>query len=346
LATVIDRESIMHRPKQKHWISYIKQRIYAKNKNFMCIITGETGSGKSWSAISIGEEIDQEFGINRIVFSFKELMDLINGGSLKRGSAIVFEEAGVGMSRKEWASVRNKLFSFLAQTFRHKGYIFIVNSPSKDYVDNAMLKLFHAEFKTAGIDQKKCENRLKPYLLQWRSDKNKFYNHWLKVRSVFGKAPVQIWRVHKPSQVIIDLYEEKKTEFTSKLNKMISNEVTQLDNEDEEQFGGNLSMAQQELVDLLVAGKDLDYIVKIKGSTKNIIKHDMSRVYNKGYRFNLIEDEISLTGKQRYVVIPPRGVVLRSTSNRDNNSHRNNVNYQATETPKTSLKQQKEDKNG
>jgi hypothetical protein len=42
MAYVIDKK-LMNKPRQKHWISYIKQRI-RKNKNFLGFISGATGS--------------------------------------------------------------------------------------------------------------------------------------------------------------------------------------------------------------------------------------------------------------------------------------------------------------
>ena len=81
---VVDR-ALMNKPREKYWISYIKQRI-SKNKNFLGFISGQTGSGKSWSSIAIAEQLDPEFNIDRCVFSGLELMALINSGELKRGS--------------------------------------------------------------------------------------------------------------------------------------------------------------------------------------------------------------------------------------------------------------------
>ena len=87
---VIDKE-LLNKPKEKHWVTYIKQRI-TKNKNFLGFISGETGSGKSYSSLRIAEELDTDFNVDRCVFSGLELMDLINANGLKKGSVIVFEE--------------------------------------------------------------------------------------------------------------------------------------------------------------------------------------------------------------------------------------------------------------
>jgi len=46
--------------------------------------------------------LDPNFSADRIVFNGQELMNLINSDKLKKGSVVIFEEAGIGMSSKNW----------------------------------------------------------------------------------------------------------------------------------------------------------------------------------------------------------------------------------------------------
>ena len=165
---------VLAKTQQKHWINYILQRI-KKNKNFLAFVGGQTGSGKSWSCLRIAQELDAEFNIGRVVFTGLELMNLINSGKLKRGSVIVFEESGVEMNNRNWQSVVNKLLNYLLQTFRHLGFILIMNSPYMDFIDAGTRKLFHAEMQTVGINYDKGTVRLKPQLISYNSRMQKFY---------------------------------------------------------------------------------------------------------------------------------------------------------------------------
>ena len=124
MAKVVDPKLLPNKPKEALWVRYIHQRI-KQNKNFLGFISGPTGSGKSWSSISIAEQLDPTFTDERIVFSGIELMKLINSDKLKKGSVIVFEEAGIGMSNKNWQSTINKMLNFLIQTFRHRNFVLI-----------------------------------------------------------------------------------------------------------------------------------------------------------------------------------------------------------------------------
>ena len=223
MASVVDKKILGKPTQKKYWITYIKQRI-KKNKNFLGFISGPTGSSKSYSSLRICEELDPEFNIDNCVFGGLELMKLINSGKLKSGSAIVFEEVGVEMSSKNWQSTTNKMINYLIQTFRHRNFILIFNSPFMDFVDAGTRKLFHAEFKTMGIDYNKKEAKLKPVFLQYNSRLKKFYNHRLQVITPEGKVPVDVWRVSKPSEPLRILYEEKKLAYTNRLNKKYGNQ--------------------------------------------------------------------------------------------------------------------------
>lgn len=279
MATVIDKE-LMGMPREKHWISYIKQRI-RKNKNFLGFVSGPTGSGKSYSTLRMCEEVDPEFNIDRCVFGGLELMNLINSGKLRRGNAIAFEEIGVEMSNRNWASVTNKMINYLLQTFRHQGFILIMNSVYMDFIDAHTRKLFHAEMNTLGIDFDKQEVLLKPQLLQYNSRMQKFYYKRLKVITKEGKLPVDVWRVAKPSESLRLAYEIKKKEYTSKLNEKIFNELETEDNKGNKKV---LTDTQQEVLDLLKQRKTIEQIATSRGRSKMAIEISMMYIRKKGYQ--------------------------------------------------------------
>jgi len=299
MATVVDKR-ILGKPKEKYWISYIKQRI-KKNKNFLGFVSGQTGSGKSFSSLRVCEELDPEFNIDRCVFGGIELMNLINSGKLKRGSAICMEEVGVEMNAKNWASVTNKMLNYLMQTFRHKGFILIMNSPFMDFVDSGTRKLFHAEMETKGIDYKKKEVFLKPLLLQYNGRMQKFYRKRLKVITPEGKVPVDLWKVNKPSDELLKLYEEKKTKYTNQLNERIYNELKKVEDKGKEKK--DLTDVQQETIDLLEQGLNVEQIAISKDRSERAVQKSMEWIKKKGYKFKPI-----LIGKKvdSYEVIEPK----------------------------------------
>ena len=217
------------------WVRYMNQRI-ERRKNFITFISGPTGSGKSWTSLAIAELVDPNFDVERVVFSGKALMKLINSGKLKKGSVIVFEEAGVEMSNRNWQSVVNKMINYLFQTFRHRNFILIMNAPYMDFVDSATRKLFHAEWQVTGIDFDKSQTKVKPQVIQYNSRNSKFYYKYLRVITKEGVVPVKKWNVDRPSSELINAYEKKKREFTDALNKKINAELNSMQKKIKEKY--------------------------------------------------------------------------------------------------------------
>jgi len=267
------------------WVQYIKQLI-RKNKNFLCIITGPTGSGKSWTGLSLGKMIDPDFDLSRVIFSGKELMRLINSGELgnKKGTFLMWDEAGIDLSNRSWQSVTNKMLNFLLQTFRHRCFILFFTTPYIDFLDKQSRKLFDAEFQTIRIDYKKRVVVIKPRILQYSGWMQKFYHKQLQViTKEDGAVPIDTWGVPAPDKDFAEKYETKKKEFTSRLNKMIEEE---LDNFEHKKIKTKkpLTELQQKILDLWEAGTTRQQdIADILGKTQPQISQNMGYLRRKGY---------------------------------------------------------------
>ena len=116
--------------KYKYWIQFIRNRVERKKKNFMGLFSGETGSGKSYSSLTVADECDlrHEFNIEKVYFSVLDFVKDVRDKKIKRGSAAVVEEVGVEANSRQWRSTENKAIFFLAQTFRKMGIITIFNT--------------------------------------------------------------------------------------------------------------------------------------------------------------------------------------------------------------------------
>jgi len=268
--------------KKIYWIQYANQRI-SQNKNLLITISGQTGSGKSWTAASIAEQIDKDFNVNRIVFSGQELMKLINSDKLKKGSVIVWDEAGVDLSNRSWQSTTNKLLNHLLQTFRHRCFILIFTAPYMNFIDSATRRLFHAEFQTVSIDYKERTVKVRPQLIQYNSRLNKFYYKWLRiVTKGDGVVPLVEWNVKAPNKELIKQYEEKKTMFTNQLNAEIESELVA----DKRRKGKNkpLTERQEKILSCWLRGiffqKDIATEI---GTDQSVICNNEKWMFNKGY---------------------------------------------------------------
>ena len=271
------------------WIDYIKSRI-EKNKNFLAIISGPTGSGKSWAGLSLGELIDPEFCAERVVFKGKDLMELINSGKLKKGSVIVWDETQIDLSNRNWQSVTNKMLNYLLSTFRHKNFILFFTSPYSDFIDSATLKLFHANFETRGINKAKKTVTLSPKLLQYNQSIKKWYRKYLKVKTGNGLIKVKSLVLDRPSKNLIDEYENKKNKFTKNLNFDISEKLGSLNSFGESK--GSLTNKQQAILDCWKQGIFLQKdIAKKTGLTRNNLSSVEGAMYKKGYKKEVYVEE-------------------------------------------------------
>lgn len=200
----------------------IKDRLLKRNKNWLSIISGETGSGKSYTALKIGELVDPEFGIDRVVFTREEFMKLLNSGRLHKGNMVVWDEAGVGIPAREWQSISNKMINYLLQTFRHENLGVIFTTPSIDFIDIQLRKLFHNYIETQHINfSKKCV-RTKFMLLEHNPRYGKIYFKYPRIRNDgWGIRKIKRMDFGKPSNKLIRAYERKKKRFTKELKREI-----------------------------------------------------------------------------------------------------------------------------
>lgn len=225
---------ILKREGEFAWVTWIKKRI-DNNMNFLAIFTGPTGSGKTWSTLSVAHMIDPDFDPReQLSFNFSGLMNAINKCNDKESNlgekkykVLIFDEAQTSVNKRDWQSRVNKLFLYLLSTFRHQNIIILFNSPYSDFLDSATMKLIHAEFEVKGWDKKEKKAHINPKLLQYNGKLQKFYEHRLYVshRGEKGANKLEYWFIPCPPKHIIDPYEEMKSAFTSKLNEQITREL-------------------------------------------------------------------------------------------------------------------------
>lgn len=125
--------------KDKPILQRVSNRIHHRDLDYIGIITGERGKGKSYSAIKISELIDKTFNPNRIFFKPIDLIDqifeLYNNNKLKRGMFWVLDEGGVSWGSRTWYEESNLYMNYMAQTFRKLGQGVIITLPYLNLLD-------------------------------------------------------------------------------------------------------------------------------------------------------------------------------------------------------------------
>jgi hypothetical protein len=204
------------------------RRNLMRGENFVGIVTGRVRSGKSFTALRLCMEIDKNFTIDNVVFSTREFMELLHSGKLKKGSMILWDEAGVGIATREWYSILNKSLNYVLQTWGHQSIGLILTVPDFSFVDSQTRKLVNMHFKTLKLIRSRNVTRLKPYFLtpMEKTDTKK-----VRPRYNIGgkKLDIEYIEVLKPPAKYVHLYLKKKEDFTRKLNEDVLFDVQQLD---------------------------------------------------------------------------------------------------------------------
>ncbi len=269
------------------WIKYILRRI-KNNKNFLLLCCGETGSGKSYGALRLGEVLAKEQGKKpsavHLVFAAKDFMNKINSGEMKRGDILIFDEAGVGLPSREWHNISNKMLNYVLQTFRFMGLIVIFTTPDISYIDSQARKLFHGYWQTTGIDHKKKLCYFKCFIVQNNSFVNKTYYKYLKVVYKGNLITIDKLPLRLPSKKIIDEYEAKKTIFAEWLNKGAEIGIRTLSKEIV--YEKTLTDFQKKVYDLNQIGKLGIEIADELGVKPQAISNTLQLIKSKGYIVN------------------------------------------------------------
>lgn len=208
----------------------IKARMLFQNKNWLAVVCGETGSGKSYSALQMANIISPR-GITikrNVVFNAVQFLNRINNPEgLKKGDIIIFDEAGVGMSSREWYSLQNKLFGSVLQTFRNLNVGVIFTTPNLSFIDVQARKLLHNYFETANIDYKEQIAYMKVYNIEHNSRYDKTYFKHPRFQDSNGRIiKTRFLGLQKINEQLAKEYERVKSEYTRNLNQKALEELT------------------------------------------------------------------------------------------------------------------------
>ena len=216
--------------------THIRNDLTKRNKNFMGVWVGQTGTGKSFSTISLAEDIDPNFSVDNIAVSTKEMVEIITSGNLKKGAALVLDEAGVNYSSKNWMKRENKYLGELFQTFRYLNYALLLNLPHVKFMDVTERRLVHAGFVMKGINRKLKVSYAQPRIFRSKpfAEKEKFGFSYPIVRYPNGRFYVVKTLYFKlPTKKIRLAYLEKKKEWNEKLQDKVKRSIVYGENVEE-----------------------------------------------------------------------------------------------------------------
>jgi len=171
-------------------LSYIRNQLVNNDQNYLIIVAGKVGSGKSTWGASFCKEFDKQFKVkNRVVFFPKKFIELTDKG-FKKGSAIMYDDAGVTINARTWWTAVNQAVANVAMTFRTDNLLVVITVPDFSYIDPQIRKLFDLYIEMVGVKRKRKQVVGRIRYIQINRRKGEMYVKRLRVQ-------------HKGKQIIV-----------------------------------------------------------------------------------------------------------------------------------------------
>lgn len=214
-------------PNKSVIVERLRERLHKQGKNALILLVGETGESKSLSSITLANEIDPTFfeeireknsTLSRIAHQKgSEFSRLLKESNLRRGNAIIWDDVGKGLKRREWFDVFNRAIVDVLQTFRVLGLCVIFTCPDPRFIDSNALALVHYWGEMQSIDFKRELGKMKFFEIQINRRTGKTYYHYPRAR-VEGKVKtITRFYCKRPPKDIERLYEKDKRPVVKKL---------------------------------------------------------------------------------------------------------------------------------
>lgn len=133
-------------------VEYPRYIATVLNENFLMLIIGMPGKGKSWAAARIASLIDPLFTAKQFCVSYSEFLETMNelarlydSGIDVSGRVIVFDEFQQGAGARKWHSKVNEAINDVLQTFRYLNLIVLFTSPHLSFVDINARAVMHCQ---------------------------------------------------------------------------------------------------------------------------------------------------------------------------------------------------------
>lgn len=212
---------VQERPilREKVW-----KRIHRKDKNWMGIVCGETGSGKSEFGLRLCELLDPDFSEDQIAHTIQEFIELVNEDR-PPGSFILFDEVGVALSHATHYDEDQIRLNHVLETWRSQNRGLVMTAPHMGLVQKSSRGLLHAQMDMLGINLSYYLAEARYRRISTDTDDGELYKKYPRLREDGRKRKFRTLQLYKPSPDIVEPYQEKKEAFNDSLNEDVLQQV-------------------------------------------------------------------------------------------------------------------------
>jgi len=126
----ITKEDITYyiEPRLLQNLDKVKYRLEKKDKDFVMLVDGKEGAGKSTLAVQMAKYVDNSFCVDRCCMTSEQFKEAIY--KAKKGQAVIYDEAFTGLSSKGALSEINRMLVSLMMQMRQKNLLVIIVLPT------------------------------------------------------------------------------------------------------------------------------------------------------------------------------------------------------------------------
>lgn len=252
--------------RQKVW-----KRCNVQNQHWMGGVVGREGSGKSYTALKIASAVDPTFDADRVFFDPKRLLETLKDESLGAGTAVVIDEAGVGLGNRTWYEKDQILLNQALQTARDDNYAVAFTLPRLSELDSQTVGRLHTFIEQMNVDKVAGHADARWMNIDpARDESGEIYKKYPRLRVNGRVHRVKGVRFTPPADDLVEHYEERKAEFKQELYAEAIEAAEEADSDDE---AADPQAIAQEIADSGIA----PYVAR-NGSTKEAyINKDLIR---------------------------------------------------------------------
>jgi len=196
---------------REEWLAdYIRFQLHELNLNQVLMFNGPPGSGKSWTALALSKKVDAAFDASRIIFPGVEFLRVIAEGGLPVGSAVAWDDAGLGApARKHWDPI-NIAAGLVSQSFRFLRLMVSITVPDPSLVDRQQRGVHQLWLEFRPRHHRDSPAIAGVYLVERSARSGVIYSKHPRIKTPQGPCRLSLIRFAKPPDNLIEPYEKAK----------------------------------------------------------------------------------------------------------------------------------------
>jgi len=194
------------------------KRCNVENKHFMGCIVGREGSGKSHTAIKIASGVDPTFDADRVFFDPSRLLEVLRDDEHGAGTAVVIDEAGVGLGNRTWYDKDQILLNQALQTARDDNMCVLFTLPRLSELDSQTRGRLHTFIEMMSMNKREGYADARWLNLSPSRDESaQLYKEYPRLKEHGQTKKIERVRFTPPDTGIVEGYEARKAEFKDEL---------------------------------------------------------------------------------------------------------------------------------